>query len=156
MFAAVTIKSPVAETIAFRSRTPRRRSQGEPADSAGLRRGYQTDLPRHQPEARFDGRSRVRSRWGPQDLGLLLRLPAQAEGQPGEVLGRLAPPPRGEVLSVPESAVIDTGNRKVVYVESEPGVFEGAKSCSDHASAIASRCWKASCPASEWRRPAPS
>jgi len=29
------------------------------------------------------------------------------------------------VLSVPESAVIDTGSRKVVYVESEPGVFEG-------------------------------
>ena len=26
---------------------------------------------------------------------------------------------------MPESAVIDTGNRKVVYVESEPGVFEG-------------------------------
>jgi Cu(I)/Ag(I) efflux system membrane fusion protein len=29
------------------------------------------------------------------------------------------------VLSVPESAVIDTGPRKVVYVETEPGVFEG-------------------------------
>jgi Cu(I)/Ag(I) efflux system membrane fusion protein len=28
-------------------------------------------------------------------------------------------------LSVPESAVVDTGTRKVVYVESEPGVFEG-------------------------------
>ena len=26
---------------------------------------------------------------------------------------------------VPESAVIDTGDRKVVYVEAEPGVFEG-------------------------------
>ena len=26
---------------------------------------------------------------------------------------------------MPESAVIDTGTRKVVYVESEPGVFEG-------------------------------
>jgi Cu(I)/Ag(I) efflux system membrane fusion protein len=37
----------------------------------------------------------------------------------------LAPPPRDEVLSVPESAVIDTGSRKVVYVESKPGVFEG-------------------------------
>ena len=29
------------------------------------------------------------------------------------------------VLSVPESAVVDTGSRKVVYVESAPGVFEG-------------------------------
>ena len=26
---------------------------------------------------------------------------------------------------MPESAVIDTGSRKVVYVESEPGVFDG-------------------------------
>ena len=26
---------------------------------------------------------------------------------------------------MPESAVIDTGTRKVVYVESEPGVFDG-------------------------------
>jgi Cu(I)/Ag(I) efflux system membrane fusion protein len=29
------------------------------------------------------------------------------------------------VLSVPESAVIDTGARTIVYVESSPGVFEG-------------------------------
>jgi hypothetical protein len=28
------------------------------------------------------------------------------------------------VLSVPESAVIDTGTRKVVYVESEPGLYD--------------------------------
>ena len=60
-----------------------------------------------------------------EGLDLLRRLPAQAEGAAREVSGRLAPPPRDEVLSVPESAVIDTGNRKVVYVESEPGVFEG-------------------------------
>jgi Cu(I)/Ag(I) efflux system membrane fusion protein len=29
------------------------------------------------------------------------------------------------VLSVPESAVIDTGSRKIVYVEAEPGAYEG-------------------------------
>ena len=29
------------------------------------------------------------------------------------------------VLSVPETAVIDTGSRKVVYVEASPGLFEG-------------------------------
>lgn len=33
--------------------------------------------------------------------------------------------PGGEVLAVPEPAVIDTGAKKVVYVEREPGVFEG-------------------------------
>jgi Cu(I)/Ag(I) efflux system membrane fusion protein len=32
---------------------------------------------------------------------------------------------RGQVLAVPESAVIDTGAMKIVYHESEPGLFEG-------------------------------
>ena len=29
------------------------------------------------------------------------------------------------VLTVPESAVIDTGTRKIVYIETDPGVYEG-------------------------------
>jgi membrane fusion protein, copper/silver efflux system len=33
--------------------------------------------------------------------------------------------PEGEVLVVPESAVIDTGSKKIVYIEKEPGVFDG-------------------------------
>jgi Cu(I)/Ag(I) efflux system membrane fusion protein len=33
--------------------------------------------------------------------------------------------PGDRVLSVPESAVIDTGRRQIVYVEAEPGVYEG-------------------------------
>jgi Cu(I)/Ag(I) efflux system membrane fusion protein len=33
--------------------------------------------------------------------------------------------PGDDVLSVPESAVIDTGRRTIVYVEAEPGVYEG-------------------------------
>jgi membrane fusion protein, copper/silver efflux system len=51
--------------------------------------------------------------------------PPKLKAQPARYLARLDPPPQGEVLSVPESAVIDTGNRKVVYVEVEAGVFEG-------------------------------
>ena len=51
--------------------------------------------------------------------------PPKLKAEPAKYLARLAPPPRDEVLSVPESAVIDTGSRKIVYVESEPGVFEG-------------------------------
>jgi Cu(I)/Ag(I) efflux system membrane fusion protein len=45
--------------------------------------------------------------------------------QPTKYLDRLAAAPSGAVLTVPESAVIDTGTRKVVYVETDPGVFEG-------------------------------
>jgi Cu(I)/Ag(I) efflux system membrane fusion protein len=35
--------------------------------------------------------------------------------------------PRRGFLAVPERAVIDTGEKKVVYVEREPGVFEGVE-----------------------------
>jgi len=35
--------------------------------------------------------------------------------------------PRGEVLAVPEGAVIDTGKRTVVYVERMAGMFEGVE-----------------------------
>jgi Cu(I)/Ag(I) efflux system membrane fusion protein len=45
--------------------------------------------------------------------------------QPAKYLARLDPPPPDAVLTVPESAVIDNGASKVVYVEVEPGVFEG-------------------------------
>jgi Cu(I)/Ag(I) efflux system membrane fusion protein len=51
--------------------------------------------------------------------------PPKLKAEPAKYLARLAPAPRDEVLSVPESAVIDTGSRKIVYVEAEPGVFEG-------------------------------
>jgi membrane fusion protein, copper/silver efflux system len=34
---------------------------------------------------------------------------------------------RGLVLAVPESAVIDTGSRKIVYREASPGVYEGVE-----------------------------
>src|SRR5262249_19039884 len=44
---------------------------------------------------------------------------------PAKYLARLTPPTRGRVLSVPVSAVIDSGDRTVVYVEVMPGVFEG-------------------------------
>ncbi len=44
---------------------------------------------------------------------------------PAQLLVRLAPPPKGSVLSIPESAVIDCGNRTLVYVEVMAGVFEG-------------------------------
>jgi hypothetical protein len=35
--------------------------------------------------------------------------------------------PPGQVLAIPESAVIDTGTRKVVYVERMPGTFDGVE-----------------------------
>ena len=35
--------------------------------------------------------------------------------------------PAGQVLAVPQSAVVDTGERKVVFVEGMPGMFDGVE-----------------------------
>ena len=35
--------------------------------------------------------------------------------------------PAGQVLTVPSSAVVDSGPRKVVFVESMPGMFDGVE-----------------------------
>ena len=51
--------------------------------------------------------------------------PPKLKANPARYLARLVSARRDEVLSIPETAVIDTGTRKVVYVESRPGVFEG-------------------------------
>jgi Cu(I)/Ag(I) efflux system membrane fusion protein len=51
--------------------------------------------------------------------------PPKLKAEPAKYLAPLVAPSEDDVLSVPESAVIDTGTRKIVYVESRPGVFEG-------------------------------
>jgi Cu(I)/Ag(I) efflux system membrane fusion protein len=53
--------------------------------------------------------------------------PPKLKADPARYLARLAPAPQDAVLAVPESAVIDTGQETIVYVEAEPGVFEGRK-----------------------------
>jgi multidrug efflux pump subunit AcrA (membrane-fusion protein) len=53
--------------------------------------------------------------------------PPKLKAEPARYLARLAPVPKDAVLTVPESAVIDTGTDKIVYVETEPGIFEGRK-----------------------------
>ncbi len=53
--------------------------------------------------------------------------PPKLKANPKKYLARLAPPPQDGVLSVPELAVIDTGTLKMVYVETDPGVYEGRK-----------------------------
>ncbi|HWE40276.1 MAG TPA: efflux RND transporter periplasmic adaptor subunit [Isosphaeraceae bacterium] len=53
--------------------------------------------------------------------------PAKLKAEPSKYLPRLDPAPKDEVLSVPESAVVDTGALTMVYVETKPGVFDGRK-----------------------------
>jgi Cu(I)/Ag(I) efflux system membrane fusion protein len=42
-------------------------------------------------------------------------------------LGGAKAPSQYEFLTVPERAIVDTGSKKVVYVEREPGMFEGVE-----------------------------
>ncbi len=49
----------------------------------------------------------------------------RGELKPGMFANAVIQVPLGEVLSVPRSAVIDTGARQVVYVETSPGTFMG-------------------------------
>ncbi|MBI2804490.1 MAG: efflux RND transporter periplasmic adaptor subunit [Planctomycetes bacterium] len=62
----------------------------------------------------------LRSVYSPGGLGAGLGPLVQAAGNRALLLD-------GRVLSVPETAVIDTGSQKIVYREIEAGMFEGVK-----------------------------
>lgn len=54
----------------------------------------------------------------PQQLKILSDMPAENETRHDMLQ-------QGRMLAVPESTVIDTGNQKIVYRQTAPGVFEG-------------------------------
>ena len=124
MFATATLKASVADSPAFLARrakakaSPRGRLASLTADEqkicpvTNLKLGAMGDPVPSEVEGR--------KVWTCCDA-----CPPKLKARPAIYLARLAPPPDDAVLSVPESAVIDTGRRQVVYVEAEPGVFEG-------------------------------
>jgi Cu(I)/Ag(I) efflux system membrane fusion protein len=125
MYATVTLETPVSEAPAFRDRIARRRS----TDRAVLHAARSAD---EQKVCLVSGATLG-------SMGIPLSVDVRGEKvwlccadcepklkrQPTRYLPDRNPPPEDAVLTVPESAVIDTGLRKVVYVEAEPGVFEG-------------------------------
>jgi len=127
MFATVRLNTPMAETPAFRSRI----AAAQAAISKGrlVRLSLTVDEQKTCPVTT----AKLGSMGEPISVELEGRkiwtccsaCPPKLKAQPAKYLGEPAPPPRDQVLSVAESAVIDTGTRKVVYVETEPGVFEG-------------------------------
>ena len=125
MFATATIKTPVAETPAFRSRlaeTPH--AHGE-LRTVGLSVEEQKKCPVTLARLGSMGAPIPVDVEGGKVWTCCGACPPKLQARPAKYLTRLEPAPRDEVLSVPESAVIDTGKRKVVYVEAEPGVYEG-------------------------------
>lgn len=123
MYATVALKTPSAETPLFQARlaktgggTTRLASltaaEQESCPVTGLKLGSMGDPVTVEVQGR--------GIWTCCDA-----CPPEMKASPAKYLARLAPAPAGVVLTVPESAVIDTGSKKVVYIEAEPGVFEG-------------------------------
>ncbi|WP_337175079.1 efflux RND transporter periplasmic adaptor subunit [Paludisphaera sp.] len=125
MYATVTLKTPVADMPAFRARLAAGRSQGD--------LGRLASLTVEQQERCLVTNAKLGSMGDPLPVkvagkGLWIccaGCEAKLEGDPTKYLSKLAPAPKDGVLTVPESAVIDTGTRQVVFIEAEPGVYEG-------------------------------
>jgi membrane fusion protein, copper/silver efflux system len=124
MFATVTLKTPVAETPAFRSRLAARHAPGG-TRQVSLTAEEQKICPVTTLKLGAMGEPVSTDVDGGKVWTCCAACPPKLKAEPAKYLARLAPAPEDAVLSVPESAVIDTGTRKVVYVETEPGVFEG-------------------------------
>lgn len=125
MYATVTLNTPIGQTEPFRSRIAARK-EGPPqlADAKELI-AWQKTCPVTGLE--------LGSMGVPVSVSLANKTVYlccdgcldDVKESPQTYISKLAPPPTGEVLTVPRSAVIDTGKRKIVYVESQPGVFQG-------------------------------
>jgi Cu(I)/Ag(I) efflux system membrane fusion protein len=124
MYASVTLKTPVAETPWFQARTSTDKLSGRSIRTASLTPEEQKICP--------VTKAKLGSMGDPISVEIDQRkiwvccpgCPPKLKAEPAKYLAILSPPEDG-VLSVPETAVIDGGDRKVVYVESQPGVFEG-------------------------------
>jgi Cu(I)/Ag(I) efflux system membrane fusion protein len=126
MFATVTLKTPLVETPTFRARlasAPLSGTHAAPTESMSV----------EQQKTCPVTNAKLGSMGDPIPVQLASRkvwvccpnCPEKLKAEPAKYLARLKPERSEGVLSVPESAVIDTGDRKIVYVETQPGVFEG-------------------------------
>ncbi|AGA26738.1 efflux RND transporter periplasmic adaptor subunit [Singulisphaera acidiphila] len=120
MFATVTLTTLMAETPLFRERSTPSLSDGGPT-------APQTECPVTHAKLGSMGDPIAIELEGRKVWVCCRACTPKLKAEPAKYLARLAPPPVREVLSVPESAVIDTGISKVVYVETEPGIYEGRR-----------------------------
>ncbi len=125
MFATVKLDTPVADTPAFRSRLAAAAPREPHAKHAILTVAEQKICPVTTLKLGAMGEPVSAEVEGGKVWTCCEACPPKLKAEPSKYLARLEPAPKDEVLTVPESAVIDTGTRKLVYVETEPGVFEG-------------------------------
>jgi Cu(I)/Ag(I) efflux system membrane fusion protein len=129
MFATVTLKTPVAETPMFQKVVRRAPT------SLGDKMVRPVSLTAEEQKVCPVTGAKLGSMGEPVAVEVKGRTvwvccqacPPRLRADPDRYLARLAPPPKDAVLSVPESAVIDTGALTMVYVEAETGVYEGRK-----------------------------
>lgn len=127
MFATVSIKTPVAETPMFRDRIAASRPAGGALHLASLTAAEQKTCPVTGAKLGSMGDPIPVEVDGKKIWTCCDACPPKIRANPAKYLAKLAPPPKDGVLSVPESAVVDTGALKLVYVEAEPGVYEGRR-----------------------------
>jgi membrane fusion protein, copper/silver efflux system len=125
MFATVTLRTPIAETPPFSARAAAAAQTRSATRLASMTAEDQRICPVTGLKLGTMGDPVPVEAEGRKVWTCCSACPPKLKAKPAYYLSRLAPAPRGEVLTVPESAVIDTGARKVVYVETEPGVFDG-------------------------------
>jgi membrane fusion protein, copper/silver efflux system len=126
LFATVTLETAIADTPAFQTHMAKK----EPLTAESKR-----ELTADQQKTCPVTSAKLGSMGAPIPVDVQGRkiwtccaaCPPKLKVQPARYLARMSPAPENEVLSVSESAVIDTGTRQVVYVEADPGVFEGRR-----------------------------
>jgi Cu(I)/Ag(I) efflux system membrane fusion protein len=125
MFATVTLKTPVAETPPFRARIAAMRTSSGNGRAVRLTADEQKTCPVTAAKLGSMGAPIAVEVEGMTVWTCCKECPPKLKARPAIYRARLEPPPEDEVLSIPESAVVDTGTHKVVYVETDPGVFDG-------------------------------
>jgi Cu(I)/Ag(I) efflux system membrane fusion protein len=126
MFATVRVRTPLSETEPFKTQIAERQLPPASADEATLV-AYQQTCPVTGLALGSMG-APIKVTAGDRTAYLCCAGCEEAfHANPDAFFAKLDAPPTDAVLSVPEQAVIDTGQHSVVYVEREPGLFEGVE-----------------------------
>jgi Cu(I)/Ag(I) efflux system membrane fusion protein len=126
MFATVRVQTPMSEVEPFRTALAEARRE-PPSNDESARIAHQRICPVTGLSLGSMGDPLKVSLEGRDVFVCCSSCESQLKENPDKFLAKLAPPPENAVLSVPEQAVIDTGAQKIVYVEREPGTFEGVE-----------------------------
>ncbi len=124
MYATVRLSTPVAETEPFRTAIAKRQRPPVGGDKQALI-AWQRNCPVTGLPLGSMGEPVSVTANGKDIFLCCSGCEDDIESTPDQFLAKLAAPPKDEILTIPQTAVIDTGDKQVVYVEREPGTFEG-------------------------------